>query len=75
MVVHLNDNYRYSTLNFLHLGAIEWLYEHLNYAYMILRNVKNIKKIVLLHWYLCLTVYCYQRNSISFNCSSYIEKK
>ena len=38
---------------------------------MMLKKVKNMGKIVILHWY----SYYYQINSIHFNFSSYIEKK
>ena len=34
-------------------------YEHLNYAYMILKNVKNIKNIAVLHWYVYSILYCH----------------
>ena len=64
----------YTMFNSLHLALIEFLHEHLNYAYMILKNVENIKKIDFLHWYSYLTIYCYQINSFSFNCRAYIEK-
>ena len=38
------------------------VYEHLNHAYMVLKNVKNNKKIADLHWYMYLTLYCMFKN-------------
>ena len=45
------------------------VYEHLKYAYMILKNVDSNKKIVVLHWYSYSTLYYMFENKLKVSFS------
>ena len=44
-------------------------YEHLNHAYIVLKKVKNNKKIAVLHWYTYLTLYRMFKNKLKMSFS------